>query len=174
MFEPAASAAAWVTLCAVALVGSFGYLALLTILSWPGAAIRFFGTQSRAALWFPDVMAFGIGVVLCLGAVLFALTVWNRWAGRVLVCPRGFVHARRRPEAFRYDDIVRVVQDNPWTTPGPTDHRPSIVPRTTFLVQLKDGREFYFGPDTLRGHLRFAYLLHAQAQARGIPWEVRA
>lgn len=173
-FESAASVAGWTTLCALALLGSFGYLALLMCLSWPGVAIRLFGTQSTVALWLPDVMAFAIGVVLCIGAVALAVHVRSSWPGCILVCPGGFIHARkRRPEAFRYDDIARVVQDNTWAKPGAAGDGPPMTARSTFLVKLKGRREFYFGGDMVRQHQRLARLLHVEAQVRGIPWEVQ-
>lgn len=165
----------WIVLLSAGVLLGVGLLAFLVAneVSMQTAGVPLIpGDKSKLDIG-KKIIGYVVAVKLALLCGLFLRVKLHELSGRVLTGPGGFVvyrGPRKKPEAYTWENITSLHQDPVDPARFATTDGPPMKRDTSFCVLRRDGEIFGFWVDSLRDHKAFAKWLHAEGQARGIPW----
>jgi hypothetical protein len=140
-----------------------------------GASLPWF--HEKDISWVAVLILGALGLLAIVGGVALILWVKRLFSLRILVCPSGLVEVQRgQILSCRWEDIAQV-EETILHEHLPLKHGLKYVAPVgksrSYVVRRRDGKEFVFDGNRVKGLGRLAKLLRQEAETRAIPWMIK-
>ena len=133
--------------------------------------------REKGHCWLSVLLLGALGVLALGGGMLLIQWVRRLFSLRILICPRGLVQVQRGETlGCRWEDIAevkeRVVQEHLPILKGGLKYVMPIGKSHSYVVCRRDGKQFAFDGNRVKGLSRLARMIRQEADARGITWNI--
>jgi Protein of unknown function (DUF3592) len=126
--------------------------------------------------WLSVLLLSALGLGALVGGTFLIRWIRRLYSLRVLICPKGLVQVDRLETlACRWEDVAEiqetVLREHLPLLKGGLKYALPSGSSKSYVVRRRDGKEFGFDRNCIKGLRRLAEHLRREAESRGIPWK---